>query len=336
MNFFQDKENEILIQNELIPSKNHQSNLIDKKNTNYSTSSRPKQGISTLIGKNINELQKQLGSPSRIDPSYFGYKWYIYHSDDSHYLQVGVENGKVVNAYVIGNEIDISPFKIGQPIEEIFSTVFIETEIDIELDDSSYRFELNDTDVNMRPLIQFENIFAELYFDKFSGTLSSIRFLDAESLIKHRPYELIYRGELLQPEEIQDDQWEKIEQATEQQIFDLTNILRERHEINKLQWDVELSRVAKGHSLDMYETKTFSHTSENYGELKDRLEAANVFYQLAGENIAAHYLDGPSVVVGWLNSKGHRETMLHKDYTHLGVGVYHKYYTQNFIQKQDE
>jgi uncharacterized protein YkwD len=336
MNFFQDSDSEFLIQNDLTPLETKDSTPIEKKTTNYSSTSRPKKGISTLIGENIHELQKQLGSPMRIDPSYFGYKWYIYNSNHYDYLQIGVENGKVVSAYVIGKDIDISPFKIGQPIEEIFSTVFIETEIDIDLGDSSYRFELNDTDVNMRPLIRLGDIFAELYFDKFSGKLSSIRFLDAQTLIKHRPYELIYRGKLLEPEELHEDQMELIEQAMAQQIFDLTNILRIRHQLSELQWDEELSKVAKGHSFDMYETKNFSHTSDNYGELKDRLKAADVFFQLAGENIAAHYLDGPAVVEGWLNSKGHRETMLNKDYTHIGVGIYHKYYTQNFIQRLEQ
>lgn len=307
-----------------------------KENTNYSTQKRPTEGISILIGKDINVLEKHLGRPARIDPSYYDYVWYIYNLDHNRYLQVGVENGKVVTIYAIGKELDVAPFKIGQSIEEIFSTVFIETNIHIELENSSYRFELNDTDVNMRPLIQLDDIFAVLYFDKFTGSLSSIRFLDATTLIKQRPYELVYRGELLEPKLIGESDWTLIEKATEQQIFDLTNILRLRHQLKTVLWDEKISEVALGHSKDMFESENFSHTSEKYGELSDRLEVADVFYQLAGENIAANYIDGPAVVEGWLNSKGHRETLLNKDYTHLGVGVYHKYFTQNFIQRWDE
>ena len=37
----------------------------------------------------------------------------------------------------------------------------------------------------------------------------------------------------------------------------------------------------------MFETSDFSHTSSRYGGLSDRLKAANVEYQSAGENIAA-------------------------------------------------
>jgi uncharacterized protein YkwD len=332
----QDGKNELFMQNknktEVDPSIINET----KGDTNYSTQKRPSEGISFLIGKDINVLESQLGKPVRIDPSYYGYKWFIYNADPKRYLQVGVENGKVVTIYAIGNDLDVAPFRIGQAIEEIFSTVFIETNIDIEVENSSYRFELNDTDVNMRPLIRLGDIFAILYFDKFTGTLSSIRFLDATTLIKQRPYELVYRGELIEAKEIEDFEWTLIEKATEQQIFDLTNILRLRHQLGTVQWDEKISEVALGHSKDMFETVTFSHTSEKFGELSDRLEVADVFYQLAGENIAANYIDGPAVVEGWLNSKGHRETLLNNEYTHLGVGVYHKYFTQNFIQRWDE
>lgn len=313
-------------------------NLSNKKeeNTNYSTQKRSSEGISVLLGKNVKDLVSQLGQPARIDPSYYDYNWYIYNLDNNRYAQVGVEDGKVVTIYAIGKDIDVSPFKIGQPIEDIFSTVFIETNIDIELDNSTYQFELNDTDVNMRPLIKLEDIYAELYFDKFTGTLSSIRFLDSRTLIKQRPYELVYRGELIEPAPIQDFKWEGIEKATERQIFDLTNIIRQRHNLDIVEWDEEVSTVAKGHSEDMFTTKNFSHISEKFGELADRLETADVFYQQAGENIAANYIDGPAVVEGWLNSKGHRETLLNSEFTHLGVGVYRKYYTQNFIQRWEE
>jgi uncharacterized protein YkwD len=337
VSFNQDEQDHLLIQNENNGPELKQTDLEGtRKNTNYSTHERPTTGISLLIGKNINELIEQLGNPVRIEPSYYGYDWYIYHKEDEQYMQVGVEDGKIVTIYAIGKELDVVPFKIGQSIEEIFSTVFIETNINIDLDQGSYLFELNDTDVNMRPLVKLGDIFAILYFDKFTGTLSSIRFIDSITLIKQRPYELVYRGELIEPEENTPQKWLEIEVAAEQQIFDLTNIIRLRHQLNKVKWDQITSEVAKRHSQDMFETNYFSHSSEKFGELSDRLEAAEVIYQLAGENIAANYMDAPAVVEGWLNSKGHRETLLHIDYTHLGVGVYRKYYTQNFIKRWDE
>ena len=57
---------------------------------------------------------------------------------------------------------------------------------------------MNDTDLNLRPMVQLGDIYVQLYIDKFTGNLSSVRFLNAETLIKQRPYELVYSGYLIQ------------------------------------------------------------------------------------------------------------------------------------------
>ena len=104
--------------------------------------------------------------------------------------------------------------------------------------------------------------------------------------------------------------------------------------MNNLIWDEETAEVAYLHSKDMSETNTFSHTSEQFGDLTERLIKGNIPFELAGENIAANYLDAPSVIHGWLNSNGHRNSLLSDKFTHIGVGVYKKYYTQNFVKRR--
>jgi uncharacterized protein YkwD len=299
-------------------------------------SEKPKKGLSLLIGKNVTELEKKLGTPARIDESMYGYQWYIYNQDHNKYVQVGVEKNRIVTIYAIGQNLDLAPFKIGQPVEEIFNTHFIDTNINLEFNGNSYHFELNDTDLNLRPMVQLGNVFVQLYIDKFTGKLSSVRFLNAETLIKQRPYELVYSGVLIKVPEPSEEMYRKMEEDSEQEIFDLTNVLRARHKINEIQWDESTAEAAFMHSKDMAETNDFSHTSKKFGDLENRLKTAQVVYQTAGENIAANYTDGPAVIEGWLNSKGHRESLLSKDYTHLGVGVYQKYYTQNFIEKTEQ
>ncbi|MDF2789063.1 MAG: rane protein [Neobacillus sp.] len=310
----------------------HQENGAQEK----TTAERPTSGMGLLLGQDLAYLKGILGEPQRIDESMYGYQWYIYNIDYSRYVQVGVDNNKVVTVYAIGENVDVSPFKIGQPIEEIFNTQSIDTNIDIEYKGNSYRFELNDTDLNLRPLIKLGDVFVQLYIDKFTGSLSSVRFLNDETLIKQRPYELGYTGELIEVIEPTEDVWRLIEEGTEKEILDITNVMRLRHNVKSLEWDQETSEVAYSHSKDMSDSNDFSHTSKKFGSLSDRLEAANVAYKSAGENIAANYPDGPAVAEGWLNSKGHRESLLNDEFTHLGVGVYQKYYTQNFIRKNDE
>lgn len=294
---------------------------------------RPKEGLSLLIGQDIKMLEKELGKPQRIDSSIYGYDWYIYNTNYDRYVQVGVENNRVVTVYAIGGDLDVAPFEIGQPIEEIFNTQYIDTTIDINSGGNSYQFELSDADLNMRPLVQLGDVYAQLYVDKFTGNLSSIRFLNTETIIKQRPYELVYRGQLIDVIKPSESLWESVEDGTKKEIFDLTNVLRLRHSLKPVKWDEETAKVAYEHSKDMYENNDFSHTSKKFGGLADRLKLASVVYQSAGENIAANYTDGPAVVEGWLNSKSHRDALLNKHFSHLGVGVFKKYYTQNFIQK---
>jgi len=292
--------------------------------------------LALLIGKSEEDLEKEFGRPLRIDESMYGYQWYIYNQNPKGYLQVGVENKKIVTIFAIGQNLDVAPFEIGQPVEEIFNTHYIDTNINLEFNGNSYRFELNDTDLNIRPMVQLGDIFVQLYIDKFTGNLSSVRFLDASTLIKQQPYELVYNGDLIQAPEPSEELKREIEEDTGREIFDITNVLRERNKLKTLEWDENTAKAAFQHSKDMSENNDFSHTSKKFGDLDKRLKTAEVVYKSAGENIAANYTDGPAVVEGWLNSKGHREALLNKGYSHLGVGVFEKYYTQNFIQKTEQ
>ncbi|WP_462409158.1 CAP domain-containing protein [Neobacillus sp. Marseille-QA0830] len=333
----ENNQDKVLIKEDHLEEMDQSSlNHPENSTTSKPASERPNQGLSLLIGKDFPEVEMELGEPQRIDETLYGYQWYIYNLDYKRYLQVGVANNKVVTVYAIGKNLDVSPFEIGQSVEEIFNTQYIDTNLNIELNGNNYRFELNDTDLNLRPVVQLGNIYVQLYIDKFTGSLSSVRFLDAETLIKQRPYELVYSGELIEPQEPSEELWQAIEGGAEQEIFDITNVLRSRNNLKPVKWDAATASVAYGHSKDMAENNDFSQTSKKFGSLTDRLNKEKVPFQSAGENIAANYADGPASVEGWINSKSHRDTLLSKDFTHLGVGVFKKYYTQDFIQKEEE
>lgn len=292
-----------------------------------------KDGLAVTIGKSKDDITKQFGKPTRKDLSSYGYEWWIYYESDREYFQLALEDGKVVSAYGIGEDVDVSPFKIGQPIDQIYSSLHVEPFVDITYKGNSYRFELSEEDMNIKPLIKLGDIHVQLYLDKFSGSVSSVRFLDDETLLKLRPYELSYGGELLEYELLTEKERMKVESGNEMQIFDITNIIRARYHLPKLIWDHTAADVAYLHSRDMSDRDYFSHVSETEGDLANRLQEGGVEYSSAGENIAYNYIDAIAVTEGWLNSKGHRDVLLNEEFTHLGVGVYEKYYTQNFITK---
>ena len=83
----------------------------------------PTEGLITLIGKKQKEVEDKLGKPMRIDLSSFGYDWWIYNGNQKKYVQIGMENGKVVTLFAIGDDINITPFKIGQSMGDIYSSI---------------------------------------------------------------------------------------------------------------------------------------------------------------------------------------------------------------------
>lgn len=286
------------------------------------------------IGKEQQDLIKEIGDPSRVDPSAYGYEWFVYHDSPSHYLQFGIEDKEIKMIYAAGSGLETDLLYVGQPYEEIRKTYSFDNEVTYSEGISSYTFRLTDEDLKMRPLVKLdENTFIQFYFDTFTDELSSVRVLTADTLLKHRPYEIEYRGELPEESNLTDKEWAEVERGMEQQVFDITNVMRHQHGLDKLEWEKSVHEVAYRHSRDMAENNYFSHYSQNGDGLKERLQAEEVFYTAAGENIAAQYPDAPAAMLGWLNSQGHREALLNEDYTHIGVGVYRFYYTQNFLGK---
>ncbi|RFU71205.1 hypothetical protein D0469_04195 [Peribacillus saganii] len=328
-----EKENAVLLGEKSTAPEKQGEDLPMKSSLPGKSTVKPAGGLGLIIGKSSDEVIKTYGKPTRVDFSSYGYHWWIYGAEEDSYMQIAIKSGKAVSAYAIGDNVNVSPFKIGQPVDEIYKNIEIETFIDIETKDSSYRFELSEPDMNMRPLIKMDQVYAQLYLDKFTGTVSSVRFLNEATLIEQQPYELTYRGHLPKEPELTEEQWVQVEAGNRQQIFDITNVMRKRFDLSPLKWDDPVSEVAFMHSSEMYKDKYFSHTSPTKGDLAERLKGARISYMVAGENIAAHYVDAVAAMEGWLNSKGHREALLNEEFTHLGVGVYKKYYTQNFIAK---
>ncbi|PEL10638.1 CAP domain-containing protein [Bacillus sp. AFS017336] len=291
-----------------------------------------KYSVSQYIGKSEQEIIKNFGKPSRKVPSQYDYDWLVYDSNALKYTQFGVLNGKVVTIFVAGNDVDISPFVMGSHYEETMDNVTVHDKVSFSILNNQYTFKLTPSDLHERPLVSLSNCFAQLYFDRFTGSLLGIRYLSPETLVKQKPYELIYSGNLINAKKLNTLQEAIVDREEEKQIFNLTNVYRKRMNLSTLKWNSEAAKVALGHSKDMVQNKYFDHYSNLYGSLSDRLNDANVPYRLAGENISANYVDGIASVYGWINSKGHRENMYKKEYSTLGVGAFDKYYTQNFIK----
>ncbi|GAE33823.1 CAP domain-containing protein [Halalkalibacter akibai] len=284
-----------------------------------------------FIGLTSQQIKNEFGEPSRIDLSAYGYDWWIYPMSSTSYMQIGIADNEVVTVFLTG-EIREQPFSLGTTYEELNDFFHFERNVDVRTTNGGiYQFELTSEDVLMRPLTQVDGHWVQFYFDTYTNELSSIRMINDDILVKQRPYSVSYIGAAPERPSFSSEEWEKIEVGNARQIFDFTNVIRARHQLDSFLWEENVADVAYLHSKDMSENNYFSHTSPTFGEISDRFERGEIPFRLAGENIAAKYIDGLASVEGWLNSEGHRVNLLHEDFTHLGVGVFQDYYTQNFL-----
>jgi uncharacterized protein YkwD len=147
----------------------------------------------------------------------------------------------------------------------------------------------------------------------------------------------------------------------EQDIHELITQKREEQGLSFMNWDDEITEVARYHSEDMANNDYLDHINLEGEDAGDRLEKNGVYYYSSyGENIALSDLiesklideEGNlvqinfknqtelarDVVDSWMDSHGHRENILTKKFDMTGIGVARslnktKYYvTQVFIK----
>lgn len=296
--------------------------------------SRPTEGLSVLVGKAASELIKVAGEPNRIEPSAYGYEWWVYNTAYSTYMMAGIKNGEVNQIFAGGESLDVTPFKIGGSIEDIYRSTILIPEITVPIGSNIYVFSLNEEDMHNRMLVAYEGLYAQLYVDEYDQTLEAVRFIAPEPLVLHKPYDMTYKGQLITADIPSSELQPAIDLANERQLFDLTNLFRLKHGLTVLKSDNAADVAARLHSSDMAKQNFFSHESPEFGDLEERLSVAGIIYDYAGENIASNYVDAAEAVHGWSNSKDHRDVMMKEDFTHIGVGAFGKFYTQNFLKRE--
>ncbi|AQQ53819.1 CAP domain-containing protein [Planococcus lenghuensis] len=293
---------------------------------------RPDAGVSMFIGKSVEEWLAQFGEPARIEPSAFEYEWWVYPEPLAEYKMAGVRDGKVVQVYAAGAETNIEPFTIGQTLEELYRFTIVQSEVSVEFDSNVYTFHLATDDLNKRLLVKFNGVYAQLYLDQEDGRLEAARFIDAQTLISHRPYDMIYMGELLPREKPSSRDQQAVDAANTRQLVEIANVYRNHHGQPLLPVLPELHEVAKAHSADMAQNTLGDADSEPMS-LAERLEAADIAYDEAAANTAVEYYDAAEAVHGWLNSDKHRSILLAEEFTHTGAGVFNQFYTQEFLRR---
>ncbi|PAB60441.1 SafA/ExsA family spore coat assembly protein [Anaeromicrobium sediminis] len=142
---------------------------------------------------------------------------------------------------------------------------------------------------------------------------------------------LIYPGQKLNIPNIADVK------NLENEVIRLVNVERSKNGLPALKANWQLSRCARYKSQDMINKNYFSHQSPTYGSPFKMMESFGLRFSSAGENIAKGQRTPQAVMNAWMNSPGHRNNILSKTYTEIGVGLAKDkngvcYWTQMFMK----
>lgn len=294
---------------------------------------RPTMGISTLIGKSAQDILEKYDEPKRIDQSEFGYEWWIYNTENR-LLMIGMKDNQVNQIYTNSFNYNTTPHVIGQTVEDIYRTTVIGQEVTVELGDNIYIFEMNEQDLHNRMLVKYDDLYAQLYIDSETQQLHSVRFIDGETLVLHKPYEMQFIGELMEASTPSSFAQIEINLANQRQLTDLTNAFRQNNGIDPLVRLDYLAAFANKNSEQMFLEMLGSQKTEENEQFNEQLNEIQQAYAQYSINVAANYKDTIEVLHGWLNSKEHRTLLLNEQFTYIGSGAYMNSYTQLYVQQK--
>jgi uncharacterized protein YkwD len=108
----------------------------------------------------------------------------------------------------------------------------------------------------------------------------------------------------------------------ERQILDLMDRDRTANGLPPLARDARLSQVARSYSREMADIGDIAHFSQRSGNAVDRLRAAGIspMPTVVAENVGRGY-SATDAERGFMSSPGHRDNILSRQVTHVGVGV---------------
>ncbi|MBM6617372.1 CAP domain-containing protein [Bacillus suaedaesalsae] len=274
------------------------------------------------VGDTKEHVEKLLGAPKRSTYNEYGIEWFAYHENYQNFVMVGYEgNGLVAGLYT--NQDLISSTKnitYGSTRQQVLDA-FGEPLNSINKGRMIYQFE-KDRDYEVYLL---NNTYTTIFYDKHRDNIVTAIQMVSKDLEKAK-------------ESFYTEGTDQLKEGFEYQLFDLTNAARVVHGLPVLEWDEAVRETARKHSADMAQNNYFSHTNLEGESPFDRMLEDDIVFNVAGENLAYGQFSSIFAHEGLMNSVGHRENILQKDYEYLGVGVAFNqesqpYYTENYFSK---
>jgi uncharacterized protein YkwD len=268
------------------------------------------------------EVEHILGPPQRSSINEYGVNWTTYHQNYHNFIMVGYDSQSRVAAIYTNQDL-ISSSKgivlgsskqlVGEQLGESLSS--INKGMVFYQFDKKKEFEM----------FLIEDSYITIFYDQHQNNSVTAIQVISKSLEESR-------------HDYYTKETESLKEGFEYQLFDLTNAARVKFDLPTLSWDDYVKETARKHSKDMAVNNYFSHDNLEGQSPFDRMLEDEIQFTMAGENLAYGQYSSIFAHEGLMNSLGHRENILQKDFEYLGVGVAFNsksqpYYTQNFYSQ---
>ncbi|MBP2079286.1 CAP-associated domain-containing protein [Oceanobacillus polygoni] len=274
------------------------------------------------LGDDRSEVEQQVGEHKRSSLNEYGVNWVTYHENYQNFFMAAYdEHDQVIGLYTNQDLLTSTHGIIFESSrEDVLST--LPEPIDA-ITKGFVKYQIQDN--QEYNTFTIDNNYVTIFYDKHeSSTVTA-------TLIIHTELEQ-------QKEKFFATPSEELKEGFEYQLFDLTNAERVNHGLPVLTWEDSVRKTARNHSTDMADNNYFSHTNLEGQSPFDRMTEDAIAYRMAGENLATGQPSSIFAHEGLMNSLGHRENKLHKDYRSLAVGVAFNtesqpFYTENYVTK---
>jgi len=110
-------------------------------------------------------------------------------------------------------------------------------------------------------------------------------------------------------------------QITSEEIFELTNLEREKYGLLPLSLNTSLNEAARRKAADMFAFDYWAHKSPSGREPWDFFQEVGYDYIYAGENLARDFSTPEAVVAAWMMSPSHKDNIINSHYQEIGIAV---------------
>lgn len=125
----------------------------------------------------------------------------------------------------------------------------------------------------------------------------------------------------------------------EKAVIDLTNAERKKDDLPPLKPSAKLFTAARAHAANMAKQDKLAHDLDE-ATPADRITSAGYKFRRWGENIGWKAETPKAAITEWMDSTIHKENILNKDFTEIGVAVAknekgERYWVQVFAAPQE-